>query len=123
MIIAITEIELVYINNDTRSTEGSIAIQQSSTDGEENLQLGLNTQEPTVNGNDTMEQLTKSISSWDLKCHHWTIPGSIIGALGFFIFTCIIMTIGILIVCFTAPKPHVPKCDFNILRTATNPIE
>ncbi|CAF1464555.1 unnamed protein product, partial [Adineta steineri] len=121
--VVFIQIELVCINNDTRSTEGSIAIQQSSTDGEENLQLGLNTQEPTVDGNDTIDQVTTSISSWDLKCYHWTISGSTVGAMGFFIFTCIVMTTGILIVCFTSPKSHGQKCKFSISQTATNPIE
>ncbi|CAF4215651.1 unnamed protein product [Adineta steineri] len=102
----INQIELVCIDNDTRSTEGSVGIQQSPIDGEENVQLGLNTQEPTVNGNDTMKQVTKSIPSRDLKYYHWTISGSIVGAMGFFIFTCIVMTTSILIVCFTSPKPH-----------------
>ncbi|CAF1202596.1 unnamed protein product [Adineta steineri] len=89
---------------------------ESSIEPEEISNLSSNTHnEIKQNNNEINDTISKHL------------PGGIsnltVGFISFFLFTCIMATAGIIIVCLTAPKPQGAKCELKFSAVLTNPIE
>lgn len=117
---------MVTLDNNNRSTEHLVAEQQQQ-------QPPINTMKNSEKVSDTQNARTDDNVSVDWliiriirlilyvfffnlrhdlvvffrkSCFSWSISNSAIGAARFFVFTCVAMFIGILVVCYTAPKPQ-----------------
>ncbi|CAF1570793.1 unnamed protein product, partial [Adineta steineri] len=109
--------------NDMELIEIPVDTQQPSAELEEDIEPISDTDNATTNVANIDDSVKASASTWNLKCDRWTVPSSIISVVVFFLFTCVVMTIGILIVCFTSPKQKAQTCEMNFSPTLTNPIE
>ncbi|CAF1668369.1 unnamed protein product, partial [Adineta ricciae] len=90
-----------------------------------NSELFSNAQSTSDSYDETKDkdQLSISNTSLELKRSIFGIPRGILLIFLSSTSICIMMAIGIIIVCLNAPKPKVSTCGLNFVRTGTNPIE